>query len=83
MGFKDYSYHCEKYRYNRIVGKLLPRLLKSIFVDFGFSVKVNPIEGNDVDMGVYWNNELVLVAEVLNWSIGSRLGNKRKRGDSK
>jgi len=80
LGFKDYSYPCEKYRYNKIVGKLLPRLLKSIFVDFGFNVKVNPIEGNDVGMWIYWNNELVLVVEVLNWSIRSRLGTKRKRG---
>ncbi len=72
-------YPCERQRYNKIVGKLLPRRLAVIFSSLGFEVTVNPVEGNGVDLWICRNNELVLVAEVLNWSVRSRLSNKRKR----
>lgn len=41
-------------------------------------MKVNPQQANGVDLEVSLGDNLVVVAEVLNWSIGSRLNNKRK-----
>ncbi len=57
---------------------MLPRILAVVFSGFGFCVRVNPVEGNGVDLWVYEDSELVLAIEVLNWSIRSRLSNKRK-----
>lgn len=69
---------CEQLKYTKTVGKLLPTILEEIFTELGFRVKVNPQQANGVDLEVFLEDNLVLVAEVLNWSIASRLTNKRK-----
>lgn len=69
---------CKQEEYTKTVGKLLPKILGEILTGLGFNVKVNPQQQNGVDMEVFLDNNLVLVAEILNWSIASRLTNKRK-----
>ena len=69
---------CEQNEYTKTVGKLLPTILEKIFTELGFKVKVNPQQANGVDLEVFLGNNLILVAEVLNWSIASRLTDKRK-----
>ena len=69
---------CKQMVYTKYVGKLLPNILEEVFNELGFRVKVNHQQANGVDLEVFLENNLILVAEVLNWSIGSRLTNKRK-----
>jgi hypothetical protein len=64
--------------YSKVVGKLLPEIIAEILTEFDFRVKVNHQQANGVDLEAYLDDELILVAEVLNWSIGSRLTNKRR-----
>lgn len=61
------------------VGRLLPRRISQILreIDSNLTVWINPEQGNDIDMRVWDNDELVFVAEILNWSIGSRMSEKR------
>jgi len=61
------------------VGRLLPRRISQILreLDSSFTVWVNPGQGNSVDMAVSYDHRLIFVAEVLNWSIGSRMSEKR------
>jgi len=70
---------CEQLKYTKTVGRLLPKILGEIFTELGFEVKVNPQQANGVDLEVSLGNNLILVAEVLNWSIGSRLGDQRRK----
>lgn len=69
---------CKQLKYTKNVGKFLPTILEAIFTELGFRVKVNPQQANGVDLELFLGDNLVLVAEVLNWSIASRLTNKRK-----
>jgi len=69
-----------KDEYARDVGRLLPTILEGIFIELGFDAYANPIQTNGVDLDVYFRSNLILVAEILNWSISSRLYNKRKLG---
>jgi len=39
---------------------------------------VNPKQGNDVNLKVFIRNKLIIVAEILNLSVGSRLSVKKK-----
>jgi hypothetical protein len=80
LSFDSCSFPCEKEEYCKIVGGLLPRILVGIFSGLGFGVRVNPEVANDVDLWVYLDGKLVLVAEILNWSVRSRLSEKRKDG---
>ncbi|MFQ6056216.1 MAG: hypothetical protein ACE5J3_09595 [Methanosarcinales archaeon] len=65
------------------VGRLLPHRIGQVMKELGYNrrngykIWINPGQGNDVDFKVWSNNNLVLVGEVLNWSIGSRMSNKR------
>lgn len=74
------SLPCEKREYNRIVGALLPALLAEIFLELGFDVRTFEIETNGVDIEVYQDSKLTIAGEILNWSVSSRLSNKRKNG---
>ena len=69
---------CKQEEYTKTVGKLLPTILGEIFTELGFQAKVNPQQANGVDLEVFLGDHLVLVAEILNWSIASRLTDKRK-----
>lgn len=65
--------------YMQTVGRLLPRRISQVLMALGFSVWINPGQGNDIDMKVWHNDRLILVAEILNWSIGSRMSDRRLR----
>lgn len=69
---------CEQNIYTKTVGWLLPTILGEIFTELGFKAKVNEQQTNGVDLEVFLGDNLILVAEILNWSIRSRLTDKRK-----
>jgi len=69
---------CEQMEYIKTVGSLLLNILREIFTELGLEVNINHQQANGVDLEISLGNNLVLVAEVLNWSIGSRLTDKRK-----
>jgi len=75
---EQYRFPCEESEYKKIVGRLLPNILGKTFTELGFEVTVNHQQANGVDLEIYQEDYLVLVAEVVNWSIGSRLTHKRK-----
>lgn len=75
---KYHRFPCEQLEYTKTVGKLLPQILGEIFTELGFKVKVNHQQANGVDIEVFLGHNRILVAEVLNWSIASRLTDKRK-----
>jgi hypothetical protein len=45
----------------------------------GYKVWINPDQSNGVDLKIWHNDELVLVAEIINWSIKSRMAMEKKR----
>jgi len=65
-------------KYTERVGELLPNILGKIFRELGFEVWVNPQQVNGVDLKVCRESNPVIVAEVLNWSIRSRLTLRRR-----
>ncbi|MHA1686124.1 MAG: hypothetical protein ACTSYD_06895 [Candidatus Heimdallarchaeaceae archaeon] len=65
--------------YRKSVGRLLPHRICQILKELGYETWMNPNQGNGVDIKVWHNGRLVLVAEVLNWSVGSYLSEKRSR----
>lgn len=69
---------CKQEEYTKTVGKLLPTILGEVLTELGFRVKVNPQQTNGVDLEVLLGDNLIIVAEVLNWSIASRLTHKRR-----
>jgi len=64
--------------YTKEVGKALPKILGEVLTELGFRVEVNHQQANGVDLEIFLGDNLVLVAEVVNWSIRSRLTDKRK-----
>lgn len=72
-------YPVERTVYTQSVGRLLPHRLGQIFQELGFNTWINSDQTNGIDLRVYdANNNLILVAEVLNWSCRSSLNEKRK-----
>lgn len=71
-------YPINRTRYTQAVGKLLAHRISQVFKDLGFETRLNCGQSNGVDLEVYYKNLRILAAEVLNWSIGSFLSNKRK-----
>jgi len=71
------KYPIEKTRYLQSVGKLLPHRICQILNEMGYKTWMNPRQNNGVDIEVWHNNTLILVIEVLNWSIGSMLSKRR------
>lgn len=63
------------------MGKLLPDILKIIFLSLGASkVELTKGQTNGVDIKVWSSTrQLVIVGEILNWSIASLLSEKRRR----
>jgi hypothetical protein len=80
----DRRFPIDKTRYYQSVGRLLPHRIGQIIKESGYTAKngykiwINPNQSNDVDFKIYFNDNLVLVGEVLNWSIKSWLSEKRK-----
>lgn len=70
-------YPALKTMYNKIVGKTRVDNIAEILRNLGFRVRVGKIEGDDVDIWVFKEEELVLVIEVLNWKRQSYLDFKR------
>ena len=68
----------EKTRYLQCVGRLLPHRISQVFKELGFETWINSRQGNDIDLKVYLGDELIIVGEILNWSIYSKLSYKRK-----
>ena len=64
--------------YVKTVGELLLTILSEILTELGFRVIVPSQRANGVDMKIFLRDNLIAVAEVLNWSIGSRLTDIRK-----
>jgi len=71
------KYLVDRTVYLQSVGRLLPRRISQILRELGFAVWINPKQGNNVDMKVWYRNELILVVEILNWSLRSYLSEKR------
>ena len=73
-----------KAKYLQSIGRLLPHRIGQILKELNFTrgndckIWMNPSQGNDVDLKVWHNSALILVAEVLNWSVKSWLSEKRK-----
>lgn len=78
MNFEK-RYPVERTVYMQTTGRLLPRRISQILRMLGFSVWTNPSQGNDIDMKVWHNDRLILAVEILNWSIGSNMSDKRLR----
>jgi len=75
----EYKYPIERTFYAQSVGKLLPHRISEIFQELGFDTWVNPNQTNGVDLEVYDDeDQLILVAEILNWSPVCVLSHKRK-----
>jgi len=73
------KYPVKEDKYRKSVGRLLPHRICQILKELGYETWMNPNQGNGVDIKVWHNGRLVLVAEVLNWSVGSYLSEKRSR----
>ena len=72
-------YPVKRHQYTQSVGKLLPHRISQVFRELGFKTWLNPGQTNGVDLKAYDNEDnLVLVAEILNWSVGSLISDKRK-----
>ena len=72
-------YPVKRHQYTQSVGKLLPHRISQVFRELGFETWLNPGQTNGVDLKAYDNEDnLVLVAEILNWSVGSLISDKRK-----
>jgi hypothetical protein len=72
-------YPIERSRYFRSVGRLLPHRLGQIFQELGYQTWICPGQSNGVDLIVFNEHDLILVAEVLNFSIRTYLSNERKK----
>jgi len=64
--------------YWQTTGKLLPRRIYQILKELGLKVWINPRQGNDIDLKVWYDSSLIIAGEILNWSVKSQLSNKRQ-----
>jgi hypothetical protein len=72
-------YPIERTRYTQAVGKLLPHRIGQIFREKGFTSWIAQGQENDVDLKVFDDEgNLIIVAEILNWTKVSLLSEKRK-----
>ena len=73
-----FRFPCEQREYVKTVGELLLTILSEMLIELGFKVIVPPQRANGVDMKIFQGDDLVAVAEVLNWRTTSRLSDKRR-----
>ena len=72
-------YPIEKSRYIQSLGKLLPHRIGQILEELGFRTSIATKQSNGVDLRVFDSQDnLILVAEILNWSSHTELSEKRK-----
>jgi len=66
--------------YMQTTGRLLPRRISQILreLNSNFTVWINPSQGNGIDLKVWHGCDLIIAGESLNWSIKSRLSEKRR-----
>lgn len=79
MSYKRYP--VKRHAYTQKVGKLLQLIIRKIFLELGASrVEIPNGQSNKVDLKV-WDSKgnLVIVGEILNWSVKSLLSEKRRR----
>ena len=77
----DYSsrYPVEQNVYLQKTGRLLAHRLGQQFAELGFKTWICPGQNKGVDLKVYDSTgNLVIIAEILNWSIRTNLSRKRK-----
>jgi len=72
------KYPVESTIYMQTTGKLLPRRIYQILRELGLRVWINPKQGNDIDLKVWYDNSLLIAGEILNWSVKSLLSHKRQ-----
>jgi hypothetical protein len=65
-------------RYCQKTGALLVHRIGRVIEKLGYLTWISIGQSNGVDLEVYQNGSLVFVAEILNWSIYTRLSKKRK-----
>lgn len=79
MSGNSARYPDKQHKYCQSVGRLLPSIIGLTLRDLGFRVWVNPDQSNGVDLKVCDKEDnLVLVAEIINWSSYSEMSNNRK-----
>lgn len=68
--------------YMQTTGRLLPRRISQILreLNSNFTVWINPSQGNGIDLKVWYGCDLIIAGEVLNWSVKSKLSEKRIEG---
>ena len=71
-------YPLVKSKYLESVGTLLPHRIGQILKDLGYEAKIESVHSNGVDLKVSNNEDLFLVAEILNWSPYTELNYKRR-----
>lgn len=66
--------------YMQKTGRLLPRRISQILreLNSNFTVWINPSQGNGIDLKVWHDGDLIIAGESLNWSVKSRLSEKRR-----
>lgn len=66
--------------YMQTTGRLLPRRISEILREMNPNLRVwiNPYQGNGIDLKVWHRSELIIAGEVLNWSVKSKLPEKRR-----
>ena len=70
-------YPTTRREYARIVGKILVDMLARILHDLGFTVHINPLQANGVDMSIFYQGKLIAVLEIMNWGMSNNLDIKR------
>lgn len=75
-----YKYPVQAKRYTKIVGDILPEVLKLILEDKGYFVDMNWAFQNGVDMSIFNNNTLILVGEIFNVWKKSYILSRRAEG---
>ena len=71
-------YPLAKSKYLESVGALLPHRIGQILQNLGYNAQIESVHTNGVDLKVSDNEDLFLVAEILNWSPYTELNYKRK-----
>ena len=73
------KYPVPKTKYLQSVGRLLPHRICQILKELNYEAEMSTKQSNGTDLKVWYDGKLVLVAEVLNWSVGSYLSEKRSK----
>ena len=77
--YRPKRFPCRPNEYSKIVGGLLTKIIAEILNQLEFRTEVNVTDKNDVNIKIYWNNNLIIVGEALNWSIATRLTEERRQ----